>query len=173
VTTLPPVRTPPEQPEPFTFPDPSWAVEILPGDAIAHWYAPDGLTRITTTEANHLLASHRRHVASTVVAGWWVSTVFLVLDHGLPLPGRPMARMLWETMSFAHDFQPGRRATDLEDEVSELTDRRHSGLHEARAWHDQAVAALAAKLGVSVDDVVHDPDVAGGPAARGARVWWT
>ena len=51
------------------------------------------------TEWGRWFESTERHVAETHVAGYWVSTVFLGLDHGWN-HGRPV---LFETMTFGPD----------------------------------------------------------------------
>jgi hypothetical protein len=67
-----------------------------------------------------------KRVASTTVGRWWISTVWLGLDHGF-LPGMP--RQIFETMVF-----------DADRNVSEDWEmRRYATEDEARQGHEEMV----------------------------------
>lgn len=70
-----------------------------------------------------------RHIGSTDVGGYWVSTVFLAIDHQFG-DGPPL---LFETMVFAKDPTTGK--VDFMD----LYCDRCSTYEEAVAMHDKAV----------------------------------
>lgn len=70
-----------------------------------------------------------KRVAETAIGDYWVSTVWLGLDHGL---GRPYERpLIFETMVF-------NRATD----ESDLDCKRYSTEAEAREGHERMVAEV-------------------------------
>lgn len=75
------------------------------------------LNKISWREGSELMADHvARQVGYTEwEGGWWVSTVFLVIDHGFGLTDKPV---LWETMAFnpsGYEEYLTRRYTSRED----------------------------------------------------------
>ncbi len=88
-----------------------------------------------------------RHVGSTHVGPYWVSTVFLVIDHSFGFEGPPV---LFETMVFdetpenAHEnaFYPDRK---FAPEVEGL-EKRYCTWAEANAGHSHVVAVIQAML---------------------------
>lgn len=151
-----------------TYP-PGWIDDPMAG--LANWYAPDGVTHISTREANELLADPRRHIACTAVGPYQVCTRFLVLDHSLNLTalGFPEVRLLWETAAWANTTA----AEEDRDELLGIAERRYASLVSARAGHVEVVAAVAARFAVSDDQVVDDVTAGDSPVARGERDWRT
>lgn len=85
-----------------------------------------------------------RVVAQELVADrWWVSTVWLGLDHGFDMTAAPI---IFETMVFDHgrDAEGAARFHDLEQE-------RYSTETDARLGHERMVQLVATLEGIEVD----------------------
>lgn len=71
-----------------------------------------------------------KRIATTHVGRWWISTVWMGLDHGFSgfLPGQPHIPMIFETMVF-----------DRDSAVVEWEMRRYSTEEQARQGHEEMV----------------------------------
>ncbi|GAB3080799.1 hypothetical protein GCM10027053_51490 [Intrasporangium mesophilum] len=104
------------------------------------YYGLDGQP-IEREEAWRLMADgDARRVAWTDIGDWWVSTVFLVLDHSFGM-GPPM---LWESMAF------------VEGRSDMLGPVRYPTREAALAGHDQMVAEVRSML-AEVDRLTEGP----------------
>ena len=86
----------------------------------------------TLLEWGRWFETAERHVALDTVGQYWISTVFLGLDHNFIHQGPPI---LFETMVFDRNKQ----------EEGEYT-RRYSTWDEAEAGHANTVRAIRAKI---------------------------
>jgi hypothetical protein len=102
------------------------------------WYDRAG-NKISMIEANELLGDiGARQVGSDDIGPYWVSTVFLVLDHQY-LEGPPV---LYETMVFSKD-----QRDDPEDHgLTDFDCVRYSTEEEAIAGHDEMCILVHATL---------------------------
>jgi hypothetical protein len=98
---------------------------------------------ITSEEFNALLElpTDYRRVAATQVGPYWVSTVWLGVDHGW---GRG-APLIFETMVFAAEGEVG----------PDLDQLRYSTEAEARAGHAETVLLIRATM-LTAEDVLPD-----------------
>lgn len=108
--------------------------------------ATDGLAWAQWLES--AAASRARIVAQTEIGPYWVSTVFLGMDHNWGGGAGPP--ILWETMVFGEAGPDGRRRV-VDDNFGLLNDgsiwgdcSRYSSLAMARYGHAQTVAAVEA-----------------------------
>ena len=93
-------------------------------------YEMDGTPIYSAGRVGQLLGSNERIIARTQVGDAFVSTVFLVIDHGL---GK--VPVLWETMVFEGD-----------EAVEDYT-RRYTSAIAAKLGHNATVRTLQAKIG--------------------------
>lgn len=82
-----------------------------------------------------------RRVASTDVGPYWVSTVWLGMDHSFGLGGRPI---LFETMVFQRDQRDDRDDEDVG--VRDLDCVRYWSEEEALKGHEDMVTLIRATL---------------------------
>lgn len=106
------------------------------------WYDRDG-SAISVSRANELLGDAAyRHIAGEQVGAYWVSTVWLGLDHSL---GRGVSPVIFETVVFAPDGE--QLGPDLEC-------RRYSTEAAARAGHAELVTLLRATVLADPEDLL-------------------
>lgn len=102
------------------------------------YYDIDGREITDALEAGRLMESRRRdgsfRIGSDHCAGFWVTTVWLGLNHQFFEEGPPL---IFETMIFVENEFPGGEAFDYQE--------RYSTLAEAKAGHARALALV--KLG--------------------------
>lgn len=111
--------------------------EPLFSDGRPMWYGLKG-EPLTSKEANTLLRDRRRKVAQTLIRNGRervsVSTIFLVVDYGMAIPGGPRVPVLWETMVF------GGPLDGYQD--------RYASRRVAKAGHAVTVIAVRIAIGV-------------------------
>lgn len=107
---------------------------------------------IDAERISQLLVDHEyRRVAETTVGPYWVSTIWLGVDHGFPLtgPGRPRKPVIFETMVFAPDGDAPWADIDC---------RRYCTEDEARAGHEETVLLVRATLQDLPGDATVEPE---------------
>lgn len=86
-----------------------------------------------------------KRIAGTDVGRWWISTVWLGMDHGLGgILGEPP--LIFETMVFDRDGAPG----------DDWEMRRYSTEEQARQGHEEMVQLVETLEGVSRKEVESD-----------------
>lgn len=124
-----------------------------------HWYDKQG-RRISIQQANEYLGNMEyKRVAETTIGNYWVSTVWLGLDHGWNNDNLPP--LIFETMVFAtEDMDP---AMDLE-----LSQDRYYTEAEALAGHEAIVLMIRATIQEEPDvGVLEEAGAPSGGEAQG------
>lgn len=105
------------------------------------WYDRDGRPIDVETANELLLDWEYRRVAEDQVGPYWVSTVWLGIDHGFGFGPEPHPPIIFETMVFATH-----RNTERETLGPDLDCRRYTTEEEARAGHEEMVLLVRATL---------------------------
>ena len=91
-----------------------------------------------------------RRIGSDMIGDFWVSTVWLGIDHDLSGQGPPL---IFETMVFTGPKDP--RAADPRPLGEDVYQQRYATEAEARAGHAAVVAALRERISNESDDSGH------------------